>query len=470
MTDCIKKSIFDLCVVGAGPAGLSASLYGARAGLSVVLFGDAYAGQLARAGIVENFISWPGSPTGLSIIEKMVEQVTSQNVDFRETEIRQIVSTGERLFSIVDNSGNSICSKTVILASGSKHKKLGVKGEEEYYAKGVGYCTICDGPLYKDKPVAIFGFGNSAAQAALRMASLASQVFLLATKPKLGADLELLAELDNQSNLLIVEGVKPKEILGDGEAVSSVVYAYKREEFMKTVSAVFIEVGVLPSTAIASDLGLTLNGQFITVDSTQATNVEGFFAAGDITGGIARQAITSAGDGARAAITAIDYIKRYGLSTKRLKTTQWGGLKGKKASRSVQSPETRLDDTSNELRAYVHKDEGFTNSYNRYNPNMKQIDELKQMMPVCEMLVVSAFWCPDCRRNVPRMAKITDFFPEWKVTVLDRDAEGVREKYSIKKIPTFIILSDSKEVTRIVENPKYESLEHDLLKIAKKMY
>ncbi len=319
--------IIDAAIVGAGPAGLSAALYCARGGLRTVIFGDPYESQLAKAGIVENFLTWrkPGT-RGLEISEAMLMHALDWEAVLVEKEIRKITREkrhGKDVFKLVDAAGDETFAYTIVLCSGTKYRKLGVKGEDNYYAKGVGYCTICEGPLFKGQPVAIVGFGDEAIQAALRMANIASSVSFLSTKPKFWkADEELVKQLKESINITIYEKIRPLEIIGDGKAVTSFKFKHEGETKTISVKAVFIEVGTLPSSAIASELGVELDGQFVKVNHNQETCVPGFYAAGDITGGIVRQAIVSAGDGARAAIQAIDYIKKQGLSKSKLRTTQ----------------------------------------------------------------------------------------------------------------------------------------------------
>jgi thioredoxin reductase (NADPH) len=432
MTKCSPNERNDVAIIGAGPAGLAAGMYAARAGLRTIIYGDAYSSQLARADVVENFLTIQNGK-GLEIIEKMVNHATSVGAKLVDKQIKQITFSDNGVFSMFDDEGNSDCAYAVILATGTKHKKLGVKGEEEYYAKGVGYCTICDGPLYKDQPVAIIGFGDEAVQAALRMTSIASEVYMVSTKARLGADPSLVQELDAAPNATIIENTKPLEILGNG-SVTGIKYRHSGMEQEIAVNAAFIEVGVLPSSAIAS----------------------------------ARQAIVSAGDGARAAISAMDFLKKQGLSTSKIKTTQWGGVKAKiQMSPDIGTQEIKKDGT---LKAYISMDEGFLSGYNRYEPKLDVIANVIERMKDAKLTVISAHWCPDCRRNVPKIAKIMDHLP-WDVEVRDRDEEGVVQEYDIKKIPTFIVSdTDGNEINRIIENPKYSSLEEDLLAICERRY
>ncbi|MHA2098690.1 MAG: FAD-dependent oxidoreductase [Candidatus Kariarchaeaceae archaeon] len=466
MTKCSPDERNDVAIIGAGPAGLAAGMYAARAGLRTIIYGDPYSSQLARADVVENFLTIKNGK-GLEIVEKMIDHASSVGAKLVDKQIKQITFADNGVFSLFDEDGNSDCAYAVILATGTKHKKLGVKGEEEYYAKGVGYCTICDGPLYKDQPVAIVGFGDEAVQAALRMTSIASEVYMVSTKARLGADPTLIQELDAARNATIIENTRPLEILGNG-SVTGIKYKHSGMEQEIAVNAAFIEVGVLPSSAIASGIGVELDGSFIKVNRDQSTNIPGFFGAGDISGGMARQAIISAGDGARAAISAMDFLKKQGLSTSKIKTTQWGGAKVKVEMPSEVSPQDIKKDGT--LKTYISMDEGFLSGYNRYEPKLDVIANVIERMKDAKLTVISAHWCPDCRRNVPKMAKIMDHLP-WDVEVRDRDEEGVVNEFNIKKIPTFVVSDkDGNEINRIIENPKYSSLEEDLLAICERRY
>lgn len=469
MTTCSPDEKNDIAIIGAGPAALAAALYCARAGLKTIIYGDPYSSQLANAGVVENYLTVK-STSGIELIERMVSHATDVGANLVDKQIKQITRDSNGIYALFDGDGDSVCSYAVILATGTKHKKLGAKGEEEFTNKGVGYCTICDGPLYKDQPIAIAGFGDEAVQAALRMTSIASKVSLISTKARLGADSSLIDELDANPNVDLYENSKAIEILGNENGVTAFKFRHGGEDQEVTVNAVFIEVGVLPSSAIASGLGVELNGQFIKVNRDQRTNISGFYAAGDITGGKARQAIVSSGDGARAAIEAIDYIKSLGVSASKLKTTQWGGTKSTVEKPAPSTNEKSVVSTINELYDYVQSDTGFAAGYERYTPRSETLSKVKELLPNAKVTVISAKWCPDCRRNVPKMAKIVELLP-WEVDIRDRDEEGIIEKFNIKKIPTFIISdTNNQEITRIIEKPKYSSLEEDLLKIAENNY
>lgn len=466
------NTIVDVAIVGAGPAGLGAALYTARAGLNTLVFGDPYKGQLARAGIIENYLTWTEPVQGLEIVERMVQHVERWGTHFDEREVRQIVRL-EDCFQVITADAEAICAYAVIIATGAKWQKLGVEGEDAYYTKGVGYCTLCDGPLYKGQPVAVVGHGNEAAFAALRMSELASRVSLVSNRARLGAEPTLMDRLAEASNLSLYEGMKPLAIVGDGEKVTGFRFRPLRgehEEEQLEVAAVFVEVGTLPATAIAADLNLELEGAFIKVDREQRTSLPGVFAAGDLTGGQAKQASVAVGDGTKAAVAAIDYIKGLGLNAEKskLQSVQWGeSVRPTQPAMQSQTSTEPMSKATDDLHAYVAADAGFQRMYERYTPDAKLVEEIRSLQPEARVVVITATWCPDCRRNVPRWARITEQLPGWQNEVYPREDEERAQKLGVRAIPTFILYDPKtgEEMGRIVENPVLGSLEADTLNI-----
>ncbi len=464
------ETIVDVAVVGAGPAGLAAALYTARAGLQTLVFGDPYKGQLARAGIIENYLTWAEPLQGLELVERMVAHVEKWGARLDDRMIRQVIRT-DNCFQLLTVDAEAVCAHAIIIATGTQYRKLGVAGEEEYYTRGVGYCTICDGPLYRSQPVAVVGHGNEAALAALRMGELASRVYAVGNRARLGADPSLMDRLAEAPNITIFEGVKPVEIVGDGEKVTGLRFRPVRGDVADEqleVSGVFIEVGTLPATALAADLELEMEGQFIKVDREQRTNVPGVYAAGDLTGGQAKQASVSVGDGTKAAIAAIDFIKSLGLSAEKSKisSVQWG--EARQTTPPAPAPEAApAPERGDGLHAYLAADPAFQRVYERYQPDEALVDQIRKLQPKARVLIVSATWCPDCRRNVPRWAKISDALPGWHNEVHPREDEALAKKLGIRAIPTFILYDpeSDEELGRIVENPVLGSLEADILNI-----
>ncbi len=473
MSNSGDATIVDVAIVGAGPAGLAAALYTARAGLDTLVFGDPYKGQLSRAGVIENYLTWVEPVQGLQLVEKMVEHVEHWGTRFDEREVRQIVRL-DNCFQLLTQNAEAICAYAVIIATGAQYRKLGVTGEDEYYTKGVGYCTICDGPLYKGQPIAVVGHGNEAALAALRMSELASHVYVIGSRARLGAEPILMERLGDLSHVTIFEGMKPLEIVGDGEKVTSFRFAPLRGEQETeevNVQAVFVEVGTLPATAIAADLNLELDGAFIKVDREQATGLPGVFAAGDLTGGQAKQASVSVGDGTKAAISAINYIKSLGLSAEKSKiqSVQWGESRAAKSQPSQESAPLAPNPPTDTLHAYVAADAGFQRVYERYEPDAATLKEIGDLQSKARVVIVSATWCPDCRRNVPRWARVMEQLPGWQNELYPREDEQRAQQLGIRAIPTFIIYDpeSNKELGRIVENPVLGSLEADIVNILK---
>ncbi|MFX1254918.1 MAG: FAD-dependent oxidoreductase [Promethearchaeota archaeon] len=470
MTDCSEYDLVDVAIIGAGPAGLSAALYTSRAGLKTALFGDTYSSQLARAETVENFITWTKPSPGLEILEKMITHATQWGAILVEKEIRHLIAD-EGIFVLSDEEGKRTCAYSILIASGNKYKQLGIKGEKEYTAKGIHYCTICDGPNYKNEPVAIVGVVTEALKAALRMSTIASSVTLLLTQQSSKEDSELIQELKSADNVTIFQKAKPLEVLGgENDVVSGLRFQYNGEQKKIDVTAIFAEMGSIPSSSLAAYLGVEMEGLFIKVNAQQETNIPGIFAAGDVTGGLARQAIISAGDGARAAISIIDYIKKLGVSSAKLRTKQWGTSEVKPKS-NVESSDKRQIIAKRALYDYVLADEGFKSSFDRYKPNIEVLRSFKHKLVKARVIIVSTHWCSDCRRGVPKIARIAEHLPEWEFVIEDRDKEGVREKYNARKIPTFIVQDENgKELGRIIEKPKFASFEEDLQRIVEGTY
>jgi thioredoxin reductase (NADPH) len=466
---CIRDNLdlIDAAIVGAGPAGLAAALYAARAGLKTVVFGNPYQSQLAKAGIVENYLTYDEQLPGLALVEKMIAHATRWGAELQDEEIRQI-ARDEPLFHLTTSKADTFCAYTVILAMGTKYRQLGVRGENEFYGKGVSYCTVCDGPLYQGQPVAVVGFGNEAAAAALRLSTIASSVDLIAVRPRLGADVILQARLDESANVPQFANVEVKEIVGAADGVTGIRFQSRMGEMHeRAVKAVFVEVGTMPASALAADLGIELNGQFIRVNERQETNLPGVFAAGDITGAKARQAAIAVGDGTRAAIASIDFVKSLGLSAEKAKvqSVQWGAVEPKRAPEGS-TGQAEKDKTP--LHEYIRHDSGFRRVYESYTPDVSLTSQINTRLPEARVVVISATWCPDCRRNVPRLARIAEYLPNWKFEVYPREEQARAEELGIRAIPTFIVYQDGKELGRIIENPAFGSLEADLWEIARK--
>jgi len=299
----LKK--YDLIIIGSGIAGMTSAIYAARYGLKTLVLTENVGGLLNDAYPVENF---PGfkSISGFELMKKIKEQVEGLGIEIKSEEVSDIL-TGKNF--IVVGKNRYECT-AVILATGSKRKKLGVKGEKEFSGKGVHYCAICDAMLYKNKVVAVVGGSESAAQAALLLSEYAKKVYIIYRREKLRAEKIYLDKIKKNNKIEIISNTNIIEIRGK-DKVESVIFdnPYKGSNEFKT-DAVFIEVGSEPSTELAKKIGVNLNeNNEIIVNEKMETNVRGIFAAGDVTNSVLKQAVVAAGSGAVAAFSAYKYIQ-----------------------------------------------------------------------------------------------------------------------------------------------------------------
>ena len=306
------------------------------------------------------------------------------------------------------------------------------------------------------------------------MSTIASSVDLIVPRADLGADGGATEQLRQASNVAIIEGARVQEILGDEAGVTGVRIVVDGQEVVRAVRGVFLEVGLLPASALAIDLGVSVNqDQFIQVGKSQETNVPGIFAAGDITGHRARQAVISAGEGATAAVSAVDYIKSNGLGGERkdLKLIQWGS--SPKPASAQEEPAAGAGAAappalSNALLDYVRGEMAYRENFEAYQPDLETLAQVREALPAASVTVIAATWCPDCRRNVPKLARIAEHLPGWTFRVHPRESEEAR-RLDVKAIPTVAVFrpEGEQELGRIVEEPRSGSLERDLLEIAR---
>lgn len=301
-----EETIYDVAIIGAGPAGLTAGLYCGRANLSTIVFGDPFDSQLARAGDVENY---PGfdSIHGIELAEKFSKGLEKYKITAIMNYVGRI-SRRDDLFVLSTDAGEFL-GRSVIVSTGSKHRELNIPGEKEYLYRGVSYCAVCDGSFYKGKSVAMIGSGDQAASAAIYLAGLAKRVTVLTRKPDVESPIygEQLRSLGNvevfgETKILAIEGNDFAERVRFNENGGV--------EKVLRIDGVFIESGV-PNSVLASDLGLELDarGNIAVGRPDMTTKVEGVFAAGDVTGGL-HQISKAVGEGACAAVSAAIYLKR----------------------------------------------------------------------------------------------------------------------------------------------------------------
>jgi thioredoxin reductase (NADPH) len=305
-----KNEIYDLIIIGAGPAGLTAGTYASRLGLrTLILDAKAPGGRAVEAPIIENFPGFPKGITGNELISRMKEQVSKFGAKTKSFEEVVNLDFG-REFKTVTTRKAKYSSLALIIATGTQRKKLRVPGETKFLGRGVSYCPLCDAPFFKGLRVAIVGNAEEAVTDALFLADLAKEVLLITHEGELEiADL-LKRKLLDKDNVNIVNG-KVTAILGENvvKAVKIAEFETMRERQEK-VDGVFISLGGVPMTEIVRKAGIEVDERgCIKVNRWQKTNVNGVFAAGDCTCG-GMQIVTSAGEGAMAAIKASMYIKK----------------------------------------------------------------------------------------------------------------------------------------------------------------
>jgi len=301
---------FDVAIIGAGPAGLTAAIYSARYGLKTIVFEDpSRISQLAIAPFVENFPGYEG--TGLDLISKMKDQALKFGAEHRLERVEDVRKDGNR-FLIKTDSGEYV-AKAIIIATGGKHRELGIEGEKEFVGRGVSYCAVCDGFFFKGKKVAVIGGGNAALADAIYLKDLGCDVIVIHRRDRFRADQALQKQLFDKGIKVLWNSVVER-IEGSTKVERIVVKNVKTGEVkIIDVEGVFIAIGIQPQTEIASKLGVEMDSYgYIKVDKWQRTNVEGVFAAGDCCDNPLKQAITACGDGAVAANSAYEYVHESG--------------------------------------------------------------------------------------------------------------------------------------------------------------
>ena len=296
-----KISEYDVCILGGGPAGLTAGIYAGRYGLKSIVVTREIGGKLNYIANVENYPGFMGS--GIELVRKLKEQVEKFS-EILNSNIKAIEK--EKDFFIVRTEKKDLIAKSLIIALGTEKKKLGIKNEEKFLGRGVSYCATCDANFFRNKKVAVIGGGDSAAKTALLLSGLAEKVYLVYYGESLKCSVSYQEKL-KKNGLKIFCGYKPKEIKGK-DVVSALVLENTEKKEIK-VDGIFIEIGYVPAIEIAKRLGVKLDEKgYIIVDSEMKTNVRGVFAAGDIVKGRLKQIVTSASQGAIAAKSAYDYI------------------------------------------------------------------------------------------------------------------------------------------------------------------
>lgn len=305
------EHIYDLVILGAGPAGLTAALYALRKKLDTALISKDIGGQLLSTWDLENYMGFR-KIEGYGLTKKFEEQVSNFPLAFAEGySMTSLSKNSENVFEATLDNGKTVRSRALIIATGKKWRPLGVPGEEEYTGKGVAYCATCDAPLYKNKKVIVAGGGNSGVEAALELSGIASEVYLVELTDKLLCDEILKDKLNAAGNVTVLLAHRIKEIKGEQFLTAALLEDLSSgQEKTLTVDGVFVEIGLIPNTDFKTSFNLKLNEhKEVVIDDHTRTNVEGLFAAGDVTCVPEKQVIIAAGEGAKAALSAFKYLQ-----------------------------------------------------------------------------------------------------------------------------------------------------------------
>ena len=298
----------DVTVIGGGPAGVAAAIYSARKGLNVTIVADRLGGQLNDTMGIENFISTVET-TGAKLTGDLKQHMNTYDVTVKEGLYVESISD-DLIKGVSLSSGEVIHSKTVIVATGARWRELGVPGEKENVGNGVAYCPHCDGPFFKGKDVAVVGGGNSGIEAALDLSSMVRSVKVFEFMPELKADQVLVEKAQGKDNIEIHTNVAVEEITAESGKVNGLQYQSRSDSAKHTQSlhGVFVQIGLVPNSQFLEGVVTLSKHNEVEIDERCKTSVEGIYACGDVTTVPYKQIIVAAGEGAKASLSAFEYL------------------------------------------------------------------------------------------------------------------------------------------------------------------
>lgn len=298
------KKIYDLVIIGAGPAGITAAVYAARKKMDPLVITKDIGGQASLSGDIQNYTGYQFI-TGPELAIKFEEHMRKFNFEIKENEeVKELIS--KKSTFLVKTDKDNYQAKTIIVASGKRSRELGVTGEREFKNKGLTYCATCDGPLFAGRDVAVIGGGNSALDAALQLIKIANKIYVINITDNLTGDGIMQEKIRADKKVFIFNNSRVKEILGDS-FVQAIKIEEDKEEKVLDVQGIFVEIGLIPSSEFASDLEKNERKEII-VNQRNETNIPGIFAAGDVTNVPEKQIIIAAGEGAKAVLSTFRYL------------------------------------------------------------------------------------------------------------------------------------------------------------------
>lgn len=299
--------IYELIIVGAGPAGITAAVYAARKKMDFLVISKDIGGQAAWSGDVENYTGYQFI-SGPELVQKFEEHMRQYGISIREgEEALEVIRLKD--YILVKTSKSEYQSKTVIIASGKRSKELSVPGEKEFKNHGLTYCATCDGPLFPNKDVVVIGGGNSALDAAMQLIKITNKVYVINNTPALGGDGEVRQKLISARNVIVINNARVTAVLGD-KMVNGIKIINSGKEEILPVQGVFVEIGLIPNSGFVKDIEKNESGE-IKINASNETNIPGIFAAGDVTDISEKQIIIAAGEGSKACLSTFRYISKH---------------------------------------------------------------------------------------------------------------------------------------------------------------
>jgi len=296
--------LYDLIIIGNGPAGITASIYAARKKVGLLVIYKEKGGQVVKNISVDNYTGYQ-EISGPELVQKFEEHLDEFKFDYAEEEVEKIIKD-DNVFNVKTEAGNYM-SKALIVATGAKPRPLNVPGEKEFENRGISYCVTCDAPLYRERDVAVVGGGNSAMRAALQLTGYANRIYVMNLDSELKADKKLIDKIMKNPKVEIFNDTRITKIEGEN-IVDKIGFTLNGEERSKDVQGIFINIGYMPATELVDGLAKTNSKNEIMIDIKNRTSIKGLFAAGDCTDYPYKQIIVSAGQGAAATLSAYEYL------------------------------------------------------------------------------------------------------------------------------------------------------------------